>query len=95
MPPRNSDTKAYRKYRTIGPKNETNITKESIYESIIDPTKAINNPYNTAFEQYRAQKIASGEIISDSIDRELKDDDDGDPRYVNKKWYQNKAKGFS
>jgi hypothetical protein len=28
------------------------------------------------------------------IDRMIKDDDDGDPRYINKQWYKNRAKGY-
>ena len=91
MPPRNSMTKAFRKYHYVPSPTSPKIPIEKIYDTILKPQNAIGNTFETEFEQYKAARLAQGLDLTSCIDEALKADDDGDPRYVNKDWYKEKA----
>ena len=94
MPPRNSITKAFRKYNYVKSPTAVQIPMEKIYDTILKPHEAINNMIQKQFEAYKQDRIAKGLNLTASLDRMIKSDEDGDSRYVNKQWYKNRAKGF-
>ena len=94
MPPRNSVTKAYRKYNYVKSETARRIPMDRIYGMILDPNDAIGNPIQQKFEDYKKERMAKGLNITGEIDRMIKSDDDGDPRYIGRQWYINKAKGY-
>ena len=84
-------TKAFRKYHYVQSPTSPKIPIEKIYDTILKPQNAIGNTFETEFEQYKAARLAQGLDLTSCIDEALKADDDGDPRYVNKDWYKEKA----
>lgn len=91
MPPRNSKTKAFRKYHYVQSPNAQRIPMERIYDCIVKPQNAVGNKFEEEFRQYKASKLAEGIDITTIVDEMLKPDDDGDPRYINKDWYKEKV----
>lgn len=91
MPPRNSMTKAFRKYHYVQSPNAQKIPIEKIYDTILKPQNAIGNELESEFEKYKAARLAQGLDLTSCIDEALKADDDGDPRYINKQWYKERA----
>lgn len=91
MPPRNSNTTTYKPYRKEG--RSAKIPIEHIYDSILKPEKSINNPIFKEFEAYKQKAIFDGIDIEEKIQNIFKDDQDGDERYVNSDWYQDRLKG--
>ena len=94
MPPRNSKTKAFRKYNYVKSPTVTIISIEKAYDAIVKPHEAINNENYRQFEAYKQERIAKGLNLTGSIDSIIKADEDGDSRYVDKQWYKNRAKGY-
>lgn len=98
MAPRNSKTKIFRQYkqRNWAPSAETAINNNEqilrLYSCIMDPS-VVHNEIHNDFEDYKMRKQMAGEEV-DNIESLIKDDMDGDPRYVNQEWYQKKAKGL-
>ena len=45
------------------------------------------------FAAYKERMKNAGIDIQSKIQKVFKDDDDGDPRYVNTDWYRNKLEG--
>ena len=84
-------TKAFRKYRYVQSPTSPKIPMEKIYDTILKPQNAIGNQWQTEFEQYKMAKMREGIDVASGIDECLKADDDGDPRYINKDWYKEKA----
>lgn len=91
MPPRNSVTKAFRKYHYVKSPTSPVIPMEKIYDAILKPQNAVGNSWEKEFQEYKAAKLAEGIDITQYIDSALKADDDGDPRYINRDWYKEKA----
>jgi len=94
MPPRNSRTKAFRKYRYVKSPTAKSIPYDTILNKILKPYDAVNNPIFQEFEKYKQDKLIGGIDPGSIVDSVLKSDEDGDSRYVNKRWYINRAKGF-
>ena len=94
MPPRNSRTKAFRKYNYVKSPTAPSIPMEKIYDKILKPQEAIGNNIQKMFEEYKAERRAKGLSLTSNIDKMIKSDEDGDVRYVNKPWYKNRAKGY-
>lgn len=92
MPPRNSKTKAFRKYHYVS-EGSKKIPIETIYNNILKPETAINNDYEKDFKAYKKRMEDQGIDIQKRIQACIKDDQDGDPRYMNTDWYQDKLKG--
>lgn len=99
MPPRNSITKPFKRYEKSSNnelwKTGVTIPMGVIYEKILKPKQVMNNTYLESFEEYKRNKIKYKDPISSSFDKMLKADDEGDPRYINRDWYRNRAKGLS
>ena len=91
MPPRNSKTKAFRKYHYVHSPNAQKIPMERIYDAIVKPQNAVGNKLEEEFREYKACKIAEGIDVGSMMDAVLKADDDGDPRYINQDWYKEKV----
>jgi hypothetical protein len=94
MPPRNSRTKAFRKYNYVKSPDAVSIPMEKIYNTILKPEDSIGNSIYKQFEEYKNERAAKGMNLTAPIDRMIKSDEDGDPRYINKQWYKNRAKGY-
>ena len=94
MPPRNSRTKAFRKYNYVKSPTAAVIPLDKIYDRILKPQEAINNDIQKKFEAYKQERIAKGLNLTAPLDKIIKSDEDGDSRYVNKQWYKNRAKGY-
>lgn len=94
MPPRNSRTKAFKKYNHVKSPTSPVIPLDKLYATILNPQKAINNPIYKEFEEYKNKNYSNGINFTDIIDKVIKADDDGDSRYINKQWYKNRAKGY-
>lgn len=94
MPPRNSRTKAFRKYNYVKSPTAAVIPMDKIYDRIIKPQEAIGNPIQKEFEAYKAERRAKGLSLTGNLDKMIKDDEDGDIRYKDKPWYKNRAKGY-
>ena len=93
MPPRNSYTKSFRKYKYDSPKVECSIKDEAIENALLKPSKAINNGYYISFEKYKHDKEIKGLNPADACIELEKDLEDGDPRYINTDWYRGRACG--
>ena len=91
MPPRNSLTKPFKPYQGSG--NGLSIPIEKIYSMILTPEKAINNTWNQEFTKYKKSKAADGIDLEEELQRCIKDDMDGDTRYIHCDWYQRKLRG--
>ena len=95
MPPRNSKTNTFAKYNHVSTVNES---KKAYLRQEVD--KLINNfpkisdyrnsDYAVQYRKYLEGCMTSGKSPNESF---YKKDTDGDPRYVNKRWYQDRAKG--
>ena len=106
MPPRNSITKPFRRYRSHADGSYNSIsrntnpklgtTMEDVNErGILKPLDAINNNKDReSFEKYRAENGLGIKNKKASIMEVTKSDNEGDSRYVNKSWYQERAKGL-
>lgn len=93
MPPRNSMTKAFRAYHYDKSPTAQHIPLEKIYDMILKPEESVNNVHYRDLEAYKKKMADEGIDIQKRIQKSFKDDDDGDPRYVNTDWYQRKLKG--
>lgn len=93
MPPRNSNTKAFKKYNYIKSPNAKIIPIETIYGNILKPENSINNEYYKSLEAYKKKMSDDGIDIQKRIQKLFKDDDDGDERYINTDWYKRKLEG--
>lgn len=93
MPPRNSRTKSFKKYRLLT-SHAKKIPMTKIYDAIFKPEECINNSFQRKFEDYKRDCFAKGLSATKSADESIKSDEDGDKRYVNKQWYRNRAKGY-
>ena len=92
MPPRNSITKAFRKYHYVST-GATHVPIETIYDKILKPEECLDNQIKRDFDDYRNRMKNSGVDIQNEIQKIFKDDDDGDPRYINTDWYRSKLEG--
>lgn len=91
MPPRNSITKAFRPYHCAH--TGVHYSLEMIYDHILKPEDCLNSQITKDFEDYKKRMDNSGVNLQDHIQKIFKDDDDGDPRYINKAWYKKKLEG--
>ena len=94
MPPRNSITKAFRKYNYVKSPTAQSIPMSRIYDKILKPEDCIGNSVQEEFEKYKQERVAKGLNLTGPLDKMIKDDEDGDPRYISKQWYKNRAKGY-
>lgn len=92
MPPRNSMTKAFRKYHYVST-GGSHIPLEKIYDNILKPEDCLDNAVKRDFDDYKNRMNNAGVDLQDHIQKIFKDDDDGDPRYVNQSWYKKKLEG--
>ncbi len=92
MPPRNSMTKAFRKYHYVST-GGCHIPLEKIYDHILKPEDCLDNAVKRDFDDYKNRMNNAGVDLQDHIQKIFKDDDDGDPRYINKAWYKKKLEG--
>jgi hypothetical protein len=53
MPPRNSRTKAFRKYNYVKSPDAVSIPMEKIYNTILKPEDSIGNSIYKQFEEYK------------------------------------------
>ena len=94
MPPRNSTTKAFKKYLSVSTKeNRYHVPLEKIYDIILKPEDCLDCQISKDFTAYKERMKNSGIDIQTKIQKVFKDDKDGDPRYVNSEWYRNKLEG--
>lgn len=93
MPPRNSMTKAFRKYHYVSTGAAKPIPLEKIYDTILKPEQCLDSQIRQDFDDYKARMNNAGVNLEDHIQKIFKDDDDGDPRYVNQSWYKKKLEG--
>lgn len=97
MPPRNSNTKAFKKYEryplNIEEEKAKHFTMEKIYGCILNPEDAIGNLYSKKFDEYKQKSQNDGIDLEVEFQKNIKDDMDGDNRYIFKDWYQKKIRG--
>lgn len=93
MPPRNSSTKAFRKYHLSTSGNANPIPISKIYDHILKPEQCLDNEIFKEFNDYKSRMKNAGVDVQTQIKKIFKDDDDGDPRYINTSWYRNKLEG--
>ena len=91
MPPRNSDTKAFRPYKCQNKNHNTGLDINSLF---YQPQDAINNEFNNSFQTYLAEKQSNGLDVEQVILDITKEDEDGDKRYVDKQWYRDRMRGI-
>ena len=85
-------TKAFRKYHYVS-SGGVHVPLEKIYERILKPEDCLDNQIFKDFNAYKDHMRNSGVDIQQKIQKVFKDDDDGDPRYVNQDWYKSKLEG--
>lgn len=93
MPPRNSNTKAFKRYERIPSVADPRFTMETVYKNILNPEDAIGNKYSKQFEAFKKKSEDDGINIETEFQKNIKDDMDGDERYIRKEWYVKKIRG--
>lgn len=93
MPPRNSNTKAFRPYHYDKSPTSPKIPLEKIYDSIIKPEDAPENDIKKEFDAYKGKMKEDGIDLQKRFNRLIKEDEDGDPRYIYADWYKSKLRG--
>lgn len=93
MPPRNSNTKAFRQYHYDKSPTSKAIPLEKIYGTILKPEEAPKNDIEKEFQAYKTRMKEDGVDLQKRFNRMIKEDEDGDPRYIYKDWYKNKLRG--
>lgn len=91
MPPRNSNTKPFKRYRKYNRDEDSKEVQVVLENAILNPEKALNNKYNKLFEQYKIDRVNRGLDIAQTINNMEKEE--GDLRYKDSNWYKERAKG--
>lgn len=96
MPPRNSNTKPFRKYRNFNSDPSEKRFDDSKYlsdlnKAILNPEKCLNNKFYKDFNEYKNKRTIQGLEIGESMQSLEKEE--GDLRYKNSEWYKSRAKG--